>query len=482
MKKTKIVLVAFVVMLATLIGGKVSAYDVTVDQSESGHTYETYQVFSGSLSDDGTTLSNIQWGTGVSSAGQTAIQSTYHVNSVQELAEKMSKFTTSEAEDFAKEVAKYIQNPGPLTGLAAGYYLIKDKDDTLANTNKSYTSYILKVVKDETVIPKADVPMVEKKVKDTNDSTGVTTEWQDSADYDINDKVPFKLTATLPANLASYKAYSLELKDTLSSGLTYNKDAKVYLANGDDKADVTGAFTLADDGSSFKINNLKSLNNVNASSKIVVEYTATLNDSAVIGAQGNPNEVSLVYSNNPNFTGKGEESPKGETPKDKVIVFTYQLLVNKVDQAGNPLKGAGFTLYKKDKSGQWHTVQALSAGDASTFSFKGVDDGDYKLSETTTPSGYNSIADIAFSITAAHDSLSDDPKLISLSGNTTSGQAVFSSDSTKGSLSTKIENKKGSILPSTGSIGTTVIYLVGIVLAVSAGILLVARKRAEIKN
>ncbi|QDJ27890.1 isopeptide-forming domain-containing fimbrial protein [Pseudolactococcus paracarnosus] len=374
MKKIKLMLVTFIAVLTVIIGGKALAYDVTVSDANTGHTYESEQVFSGSLSDDGTTLSNIQWGTGVTEAGKTAIETDYHVNSAQELAEKMTKFSAADAEAFAAEVGNYLQKPAGLSGLEAGYYLIKDKDGTLDHADKAYTSYILKLVKNEKVTPKSDVPTVTKKVKDTNDTTGVTTDWQDAADYDINDKVPFQLTATLPSNLASYKEYSLELKDTLSSGLTYNKDAKIYLVNGINKADVTALFTVADDGSSFKINNLKSIDGVLSSSKIVVEYSAKLNENAVVGVEGNPNEVSLVYSNNPNFTGNGETSPKGDTPKDKVRVFTYQVVVNKVDQDGNPLKGAGFTLYKKDISGVWHTVKVLNSGDATTFAFKGLDD------------------------------------------------------------------------------------------------------------
>ena len=114
---------------------------------------------------------------------------------------------------------------------------------------------------------RTSVPTVEKNLKDINDTTGETTGWQDSADYDINDSVPFQLTATLPDNLASYDEYYLELSDTLSTGFTYNKDAKVYLVNGTEKTDITSSFTIAADSSSFKINNLKSLNGVTSQVK-----------------------------------------------------------------------------------------------------------------------------------------------------------------------------------------------------------------------
>lgn len=367
-----------------------------------------------------------------------------------------------------------------ISGLAAGYYLIKDKDDSQSGENSSYTRFILKVVGDSTAKLKNDVPSVEKKVKDTNDTTGETTDWQDSADYDINDSVPFRLTATLPTNFADYDEYYLELSDTLSSGLTYNKDAKVYLVNGSDKTDATSSFTIADDGSSFKINNLKSLDNVTSSTKIVVEYTATLNENAVIGSAGNPNTVKLIYSNNPNYTGDGETSPHGETPEDTVIVFTYKVVVNKVDQNNKALPGAGFTLYKK-VNGEWTTVKTISAGDTTTFTFSGLDDGDYKLSETTTPNGYNTISDVKFTVTADHDIESDSPALNSLSGVVTTGELTFTPSTPDDSLTTDVVNKKGSVLPSTGGMGTTILYVVGTVLVLAAGILLVTKKRMDAK-
>ncbi|SDK24284.1 isopeptide-forming domain-containing fimbrial protein [Streptococcus gallolyticus] len=480
MKKLKLVFATLLAALFAFTGGKALAYDITVENGGSG-TYESYQIFTGTLSEDGTTLSNIEWGNGITTAGQTALQEKYGVSSAAELAEVLGAedFTASQAEEFAKAAGQYLQNAGGLTGLAAGYYLVQN---ATVGDNEAYTNYILQVVNDVTVEPKTDVPTVEKKVKDTNDTTGETTDWQDSADYDINDSVPFQLTATLPSNLDSYDEYYLELSDTLSSGLTYNKDAKVYLVNGSDKTDVTSSFTIADDGSSFKINNLKSLDGVTSSTKVVVEYTATLNENAVIGSEGNPNTVKLIYSNNPNYTGDGETSPHGETPEDTVIVFTYKVVVNKVKEDGTTaLPGAGFTLYKKDSSGNWNEVETISAGDTTTFTFSGLDDGDYKLEETTTPNGYNTIDPVEFTVTAGHDVTSDSPALNSLSGDVTTGELTFTSSTTDGSLTTDVVNKKGSVLPSTGGMGTTILYVVGTILVLAAGILLVTKKRMDAK-
>lgn len=470
------------------------------------HRFELYQIFTGKL--EGGTLSDVQWGSGVSAAGQAAL------GNASDKAETLKN--EADATAFAqtlvagKDGASYLVFPTTSTPVAsegnyafnnleAGYYLVKDANssqtgsDTLQNS--AYTSYIVQVVGTVTQDTKLNVPSVEKKVKETNDSSGNITPWQDAADYDIGDAVPFRLVGTLPSNYAAYKTYKYQFNDTPSAGLTYKNDAKVYVYNGpDSKTDVTSSFTssTSSDGKTFTFtcDDLKAIPDVtiNKDSSIIVEYTATLNGSAKIGAAGNPNEVSLTYSNNPNYTGEGANSPTGETPKDKVIVFTYKTVVNKVDKDNNPLSGAGFTLKKwihtgKDadgtEQGKWQVVDTISAGDNTTeFEFKGLDDGKYQLVESTTPAGYNSISPIEFTITAEFDRESDDPKLTSLSGNLISGTAAFHRDAKNDdALTTDVVNKSGSTLPSTGGIGTTVLYIAGaaVAAAAAAGIYMLRR-------
>ena len=479
MKKLKFILAAIVTLLVTFVGGKAYAYTITINGETDGHTFEAYQIFKGDLNDS--TLSNIQWGTGVTP---------FEFHGSNEAAKIAEGLTESNAVEFSKEAAKHLTSNPSATGTStitvteAGYYLIKDKDNSLTGKDgKAYTAYILKVIKDETVKPKADVPSVIKKVKDTNDTTGETTDWQDSADYDFGDKVPFQLTATLPkTNFDKYQTYYLEFSDTLSKGLSYDENSLVVKVG--DRTLTTSEYTISttkdSEGNtklSVVITDVKALGGT-AGGKVTVDYTATLTTDAVIGAKGNPNEVELIYSNNPNENGTGKPKDTGKTPKDTVIVFTYKTVVNKVDQNQQPLTGAGFTLYKKVK-GEWKVVKEITAGEATKFEFAGIDDGEYKLSETATPAGYNTIKDITFTVEATHDTEADQPKLTNLSGVAASGQITFTADKDAGSLTTQVENKKGSILPSTGSIGTTVLYVAGSVLVVAAGILLVTKKRMK---
>ena len=468
-----------------------NTFSLTLNKAVKGHTYEAYQILSGDLSADKATLSNIKWGEGIKAEGQTALG-----GDAVAYAKKLSDMgnNSSELKEQAQIIgANLASASGSVTvtdpdaknvisNLKPGYYLIKDKDDSIQGQD-SYTEFILHVTDDVNADVKADVPSVEKKVKDTNDTIGETTGWQDSADYDIGDDVPFQLTATLANNIESYKTYSLKFNDTLSKGLDYNNDAVIKLG---DKV-VTDSFTSSYDETAktltFTCDNILAFGAKN-SDKIVVEYTAKLNENAEIGAAGNPNTVYLDFSNNPNIGGEGD---RGKTPEDKVIVFTYKLTVNKVDKDNKPLTGAEFSLFKKvkvDGKDELELVEVkkiLSTNPEGTvFEFKGLDDGTYVLRETKTPDGYNSIEDQTFTISAKHDENSDDPKLTALTGDVASGSIInLGVMLEKGELSTDVVNNKGSVLPSTGGAGRVAIYVIGAILVLGGGIVLVTKKRVR---
>ena len=464
-----------------------NTFSLTLNKAVKGHTYEAYQILSGDLSADKATLSNRKWGEGINAEGQTALggDAAEYAKTLAEMGNNSSELK-EQAQIIGANLASAsgsvtVTDPDAknvISNLKPGYYLIKDKDDSLQG-QESYTEFILHVTDDVDANVKADVPSVEKKVKDTNDTTGETTGWQDSADYDIGDDVPFQLTATLANNIESYKTYSLKFNDTLSKGLDYNNDAVIKLGD----KDVTDRFTPSYDATAktltFTCDNILAFGAKN-SDKIVVEYTAKLNENAEIGAAGNPNTVYLDFSNNPNNGGEGD---RGKTPEDKVIVFTYKLTVNKVDKENKPLTGAEFSLFKKvngkDELVEVKKILSTNA-EGTVFGFTGLDDGTYVLRETKTPDGYNSIEDQTFTISAKHDENSDDPKLTELTGDVASGSIIdLGVMLEKGELSTDVVNNKGSVLPSTGGAGRVAIYVIGAILVLGGGIVLVTKKRVR---
>lgn len=474
-------------------------YDITVPQTDS-HTYSVYQVFTGDLSEG--TLSNIKAGknfntsNGAGDKGQdlTAAEAAEKIAKVSDTAtdteklETISKFVNLNGEAFGT-----VSKDAPLSA-APGYYLFKDQNAVTGND--AATLFIVKVNGPVTVNRKADKPTFEKKVKDVNDSTGDKSNWQDSADYDVNDKVPFQLTATLPTSdtdFAAYKTYKLVFHDQQSAGLTFNKDSVVVKYNGhvhEEKTLGADSYTVTEnpeDKDTFDITiaDAKSVRdaegnaiNVAAGGEFTVEYTSTLNANAVIGAAGNSNEASLEFSNNPNVGGEGNT---GKTPTDKVIVFTYQLDINKTFNGGTPAENdlPKFKLYKFDSTAGDYTIDrgevtiTKTEDGKYTASFKYVDDDKYKLVETKTPAGFNTAADTLFEITAEHEVESDNPQLTVLKINTTPG------NTTTGTVTADVVNQKGSNLPSTGGMGTTVLYAAGaaIVLVAAFGIAFAVRRR-----
>ena len=542
MKKILALALALIMVLglATTAFAAEATYSITINNEKAGHVYEAYQIFTGDLSNEadpdsvpGTNakLANIQFAAGVSYSGA-------GVN-----------IGTAEAPEYSKEAADlaYALEAGTLTvdqlladltlggvdgtsgaqtdgkyvisNLTPGYYLVKDKDDTLDNKYDAYTKFILEVVENSVVNHKSSVPTVVKKVIDTNDSTGETTVRQDSADHDKNDPVPFILTATLGDTVSSYKTYKVVFHDHLDVGLTLDAQLEGNVvtsgvtvkvgANANSLVDKTQYFTITAatdaNGTALTIScdDVKATA-VGAGDNYVIEvtYTAHLNDAAKLGADGNANTVKLEFSNDPNWVAEGVPGetppppPTGFTPEDKVVVFTYQVEVDKVDDDGAALVGATFALYKqlpekpaedsdvvyiteKDKDGAeayWTEVGTIAGTNLSEFVWAGVDDGSYMLKETVTPTGYNSIDPIYFTITATHDDNNADPHLTALDG------GVFTAQQKEGNVFTgvlhaEIENKPGAVLPETGGMGTTMFYVIGGVLVLAAVVLLVTKKR-----
>ena len=470
-----IMALAMVLAIAVPVMAEGTTYTITINNNDVGHTYEAYQIFTGDL--HGSVLSNIEWGNDITDAGKTALQSTAGVNNAAGVADKLEG--ESSAKQFAESVSAYLTSTPSgtstagdgvytISGLEPGYYLIKDEDNSLEGKDTTYTEYIIKIVKNIEIEPKDSEATFEKKVEDCNDSLGRTTDWQDSADYDIGDKVPFQLKATLPANVTSFSTYKVVFHDTLSAGFTYDGGAKVFVDGHDKTTSFSFSQHTGENGTTiltFSCDDVKALGATN-DSEIRVNYTATLNANAVIGLPGNPNTAYLEYSNNPNATGTGN------SVEDKVVVFTYKVVINKVDGDQKPLAGAEFKLEKKISGAERKLITTIKADSGTTFSFEGLDDGVYVLTETLTPAGFNKIDPIEFTIAAIHDVESDEPTLLTLTG----GDLLTGEVST-GVLTGKVVNESGATLPETGGIGTTLFYVLGAILVLGAGVALVTRKR-----
>ena len=404
-------------------------------------------------------------------------------------------------------------------GADQGYYLIVQTASKTDETNSTKSQVILDTHGDSKLELKVkkDTVSLEKKVQENTDGVNDTqaNQWQDGADYNINDYVPFKLTGTLPTDYANYTKYQYIFHDKESAGLTFvnqkvgegtdQKDytVKVYADNNGTETelkqasagDATGyqvVTTGLTEGETFNVKfaDLKSVKNadgtdasITSSTKIVVKYFAKLNENAQRGAAGNPNEAWLEYSNSQYDEGEGTS----KTPHDKVTVFTFNLVINKYkNNKDTTLNGAEFTLYKSTDKTNWTEVKKIKNENGSTFTFDGLDSGYYKIHETPM-AGYDTLADIEFQVVATYSAEGDPSTLTNLevkdsSGNVISGEnksfTVSAIDaSAYAQIGTDVVNKSGNKLPSTGGMGTVILYVAGIAVFVLAGATLVMALR-----
>ena len=488
-------LAAFALVLAMAVpafADGATTYKISVPEGSS-HTYKIYQIFTGDYSAG--KLSNIKWGQNSKNRG---VDVGVDTKVAQRVLDELAAVNTTTATDADKlrVIEKYADlsgegmatvSDGNSVDATAGYYLFKDTTATGDNE-----VYITEVVGNVTIKAKnSNVPGFEKKLKDKNDTTDNDFGgWQDVADHDIGDAIPFKLEGTVPADYTEYTSYYFAFHDEEEAGLTFNSNSvKVYVDDTEIKTGFevkTSNFAQGED-CTFEVifNDLKQISEVHAGSVIRVEYTSTLNPNAVIGDEGNLNKAQLEYSNNPRDT-----SSKDKTVWDNVVVFTYQVVVNKYANSvgeNNKLKGAEFTLTKKLKDGTTKDIAVVKSEEGKQFIFKGLDDGVYTLTETVTPEGYNTIDPITFTVTATHGTEWDGEGvrgdlITAFTGNAASGEITFTPDKGTGALTTNVINKSGTTLPSTGGMGTTVFYVVGGGLMAVAVVLLVTKKRMENKR
>lgn len=407
-----------------------TTYTITINNNKDGHIYKAYQVFAGDLADG--ILSNIQWGTGVDNSGLLAA-----LKGDETIGSDFAECTT--AADVAKVLAGFESNSANLDAFA--------------------------------------------KVVAANLGTVTGTSVQGDGNYTIGN---------LPAG---YYFVNVNFVDTWSAGVTFEKIVSVTVNSTElNKGQYTVTPEEPTSGTSMNITindiipHLGEGNDL-AGSTVTVIYKAHLNENATVnnasGSTNNKNTVKLEFSNNPYWNGEGTPD-KGETPEDTVWVFTYQVNNTKVDASNEnkPLAGAGFKLYSDENCGQEialiydetkqayrpvkgeeQGVEMISAETTGVFNIIGLDAGTYYLKETTVPAGYNEMSPNPFVVTikATHEET-----------NATTPNVTLAEEST---MQNQIKNNKGATLPETGGMGTTVFYVLGGILAVGAGVLLVARRR-----
>jgi fimbrial isopeptide formation D2 family protein/LPXTG-motif cell wall-anchored protein len=546
---------------------------ITRAYATSAHEYEIFQIFTGNVGTD-QTVGNLVWGYSGKIGDDPATPGESIPAEVTTALAALQGNTNKTDAEKVDEIKVYanLQKPLPktsgdttnykleqdedtgawvYTGLEPGYYLVRDTNNTQQSVGDSYTLYLIEVTDGTlTVNPKSSIPTVNKYIVDN----GLQTYNAAS----IGEDVDYQITATVPENINDYKTYYMQFSDKLSKGLTFKADTvKVYFNSVNAANDITAYFHIASSKDAktnetnikVTIGDLKALKNISgknytftgAETKIILTYSATLNENAVING-ANPNDVKLIYENDPNESGTasteepetynhddpenpGDEPEKpghtGETAEYEVATYTTQFTVEKVDGNMKALSGAEFTLtgdgvktvitctstytsseegtYYKLKDGTYtneapnadntekyadtetkytvtvntvvkkvatgSTSVSAEVGEDGYVTFQGLGDGQYTLKETKTPAGYNTASDVTFDIQF-----------------NTATKAFTCTDSNvtvadDGSMSLRVVNLKGSTLPQTGGIGTTIFYVVGTILVLGAAVVLITRKR-----
>lgn len=532
---------AFTMAFAMGLTASAADYTITITKpaGDIDRTYEAYQIFQGNL--DGNTLSDIEWGTGINGAAFLDVLDDNEpyttCKDAKAVAEKLATFKEDSdgAVAFATLAGKFLttvkatSSAGQITNLAAGYYLLKDVTPGTPGTDAALSRNILKVVKDVEVNPKADHPTVDKKIG-TNISSGVAAN-----EATIGDKVPFVIASKVP-QMQGYTKYFFVLNDSMSAGLTYNKDVAIKIGTttlGTDAYDVV----YDDKANTMKIvikNFIKYKDKVGKD--IVVTYSATLNEKAdLTQTGGNKNTVKLTYSNNPNVDYEGDNEPKGTdpvgvTPEHVTVTYSTKLQLTKVNGAdpNEKLEGVEFQItgtsiktavseghyFKQDTAGTYYqlkdgtftdtaptpeteskyvsdlkyaevtdstektNMQKVTArgttGADGVITFEGLGAGTYFITELKTLGGYNLLtAPITVEIKATPGTTS-----CTWTAKVNGENATFEDDMVK----LTVENNKGSVLPITGGIGTTIFYVIGGLLVCGAVVMAITKKKLSVED
>lgn len=561
MKKLSALLLALVMVFSLTVGA--SAAEANLDN----HTYKAYQIFTGTQAVSAANLGNIEWGSGVNysallsalKADDTLGTTFANCESAADVAAAMQNWAdkSENAKSFAAIAYNHIITTPEDKGIAcengtttldAGYYLIVDTTSFGEDaTDTVYNTALLQMTQKGTFVieNKTDVPEVEKKIVEG-------TEKVDVNEAGIGESVKYEITGTLPSNIADYKEYFYRFTDTLSKGLTYNDDmvitvngkdvTKYFYKNATEYSETTGTTITVAIQDLLALENLTdpAVGTITKDTKIVLTYSATVNEHAEINA-ANPNNVDLEYSNNPNDSGEGTTTPPpenpsepaptkptGKTPKDEVETYVTEVHINKVDGKNNPLNGAEFEIsgtslkkiivkteeFTEDAGGTYYklkdgtyTTEAPKTDDESTEDVNEDNTAYYESTTTKYKMEVKSeVKEVAEGVTlksyvdangkltfsglgegeytiketttpAGYNTISDITLKVEFDEASKTFTYTWSGGATGNTNTINVVNQAGSTLPETGGMGTTLFYIVGGILVLAAVVLLVTKKR-----
>lgn len=498
-------LAATTVATANAAGGNATLTVSTKDAKFAGKTVNAYKMFSATVSSDGGAVShtlNDAWKPFFkNSVGLTDVtdanvndKANEYVSGLTGKEKDLSTFaanasnwaqTNNITADATATVSKNAATDGKytatFTNLDYGYYVVAVPGATVADTNSQYAALIPVHSTSVDASIKGALPTVVKKVNG-----------ESATSAKIGDPLTFTLTSTIP-DMSAYSTYTFNFKDTLSKGLTFNQVDSVKVGDTTLTKNTDYTVTTTNEASgetllTVAMNEFKKKQQANAGKKITVTYTATLNKDAVVGGAGNVNSATIQYSNNPSTNGTGESEPS------KVRVFTYGFTVDKYtgknyDDTATRLAGAEFTLSHKggtaisfvkvaDSATQnavYRVAKADEAGATTTITtpangkvdFRGLENGEYTLTETKAPAGYNKLASaIGVRVDGQNDGTDTTNATVTITYDNNNG-SVYDQTASNGVI--PVQNKPGVVLPGTGGMGTIAFTVIG-VLVIALGV------------
>ena len=457
---------------------------ITIDNAVIGHTYKIYRILNLQYNDTAKSFryeKNDKWGAFVEEqTAYLAVDSKTGVvtwansdnadngTAIKALAVAAGQHVTDTPSLAADDSKEATSNTVIFDNLPLGWYLVVSDLTTDAICSIDTTA------KEVTIKEKNGVPTVTKEVEYASGS------WGQGNDGNVGDTVNFQTTIYVTdGNPTNYV-----LHDKMSNGLTFKEDSIAVKVN--DTTPITN-YTVKytnTDKCTFEISFPNGTLQTN--DKVVVTYSATINSDAVVGTAGNENETWLKYGNN------------GETTHGKTKTYTWSFNIFKYFTDSNNdmryLANVEFVLYRKNADDKaeyakfdpnnkltgWTENESeagkLTTNATSTVAVEGLDAGTYFLKEITTPGGFNGLtSDVEVKITSSCNILTGatyavEYKMVNEEGFTGTDEQE---------KVVPIENKRGTTLPGTGGIGTTIFYVVGGGLMAAAAILLITKKRME---